>query len=218
MPAPPPNPAILANYPRHCDTYIEDPKAPACLRAYLRRARSPAHGNTSSEPFPKLFATYRGKEWLGIAPGDRVRVVMASRMGDVGITKDLAADHGYSARCNVEQLGDFSDVPPAIAPAPAPRAAPAAPVSGVPAALPLVHDIVQGKPAVRDGIAVCRIYGPGRVELPITYRYKPGARHDYEFRGYAIDCCDVVFKTWGELVADWPNHVAAHKEQLRGVG
>jgi hypothetical protein len=36
---------------------------------------------------------------------------MASRMGDVGCTKDLTADSGYQVRCAVEDLSDFSDQP-----------------------------------------------------------------------------------------------------------
>jgi hypothetical protein len=65
----------------------------------------------SKEPYPKLFATYNGKEWRGVSPGDRVRVVMASRLGDVGCTKDMNADSGYQVRCPVADLSDFSDQP-----------------------------------------------------------------------------------------------------------
>jgi len=97
---------------KHCDDYIDDELSPVCLRAFLSRARSPGHGLHSPEPFPKLFATYCGKqEWRDIKPGDRVRVVMASRMGDVGVTKNLDAEHGYDARFPVEDLADFKDSP-----------------------------------------------------------------------------------------------------------
>lgn len=96
----------------HCDDYIDDPNAPPALRAYLERARSPAHGALSSEPYPTLFATYVGTDRRGgIVTGQRVRVVMASRSGDVGITRNLAEDHGYQLRCDVEQLMDFSARP-----------------------------------------------------------------------------------------------------------
>lgn len=102
----------MSTDPKHCDEYIDDETQPAALRAYLARARSPGHGMTSKEPFPKLFATYRGGfPWNGIADGDRVRVVMASRLGDVGVTKDFDAAHGYDARFFVEQLTDFSETP-----------------------------------------------------------------------------------------------------------
>lgn len=87
---------------KHCDNFIDDESAPAPLRAFLGRARSPAHGRLSNEPFPKLFADHAGA---------RVRVVMASRLGDVGITGDLQADHGYQKRVAVEELVNFGDAP-----------------------------------------------------------------------------------------------------------
>lgn len=49
---------------------------------------------------PQLFADFEGR---------RVKVVMASRLGDVGITHDLKADHGYSVRVLLKQLSNFSD-------------------------------------------------------------------------------------------------------------
>ena len=87
---------------RHCDDYIDDQAAPAALRAYLERARSPAHGMMAKDPYPTLFADYQDK---------RVRVVMASRFGDVGITDNLKADFGYQARVSVDQLSNFGDTP-----------------------------------------------------------------------------------------------------------
>jgi len=96
---------------KHCDEYIEDQSQPECLRKFLDRARMPAHGMLLKEPYPKLFATYQGNDWLGVSKGDRVRVVMASRMGDVGCTKNLNADSGYQIRCPVDSLSDFSESP-----------------------------------------------------------------------------------------------------------
>lgn len=87
---------------KHCDEYIDDPAQPEVLRRFLDRARSPAHGRMSSEPFPKLFATYQG---------ERYRVVMASRMGDVGLSKKFDKDHGYDLRVAVEDLTEFGDAP-----------------------------------------------------------------------------------------------------------
>jgi hypothetical protein len=87
---------------KHCDDYIDDESAPAALRTYLQRARSPGHGMLDPAPFPKLFADYEG---------GRVRVVMASRLGDVGITDDLAADMTYQKRVAVEDLSNFGDAP-----------------------------------------------------------------------------------------------------------
>jgi len=86
--------------PEHCDDYIDDPSAPECLRVFLEHARSPAHGAFSERPLPRLFADHKGK---------RVRVVMASRFGDVGITGNLKADHGYDKRVAVADLANFGD-------------------------------------------------------------------------------------------------------------
>jgi hypothetical protein len=88
--------------PRHCDDYIDDSGAPAALRAYLERARSPAHGYLIAAPFPKLFADHNGR---------RVRIVMASQFGDVGITERLEDETGYTARVAVEDLTNFGDTP-----------------------------------------------------------------------------------------------------------
>jgi hypothetical protein len=39
--------------------------------------------------------------------GDLVKVVMVSRLGDCGITKDLEKEHGYAARVMPEELEEF---------------------------------------------------------------------------------------------------------------
>ena len=96
---------------KHCDENINDETQPLVLRKYLERARSPAHEMMSNDPYPILFATYNGREWKDIVFGDRVRVVMASRLGDVGITKHLDHTHGYTVRCAVADLIDFGDSP-----------------------------------------------------------------------------------------------------------
>lgn len=88
--------------PRHCDDYIDDPDAPEALRKFLTFARSPAHGLFLLAPHPRLYADYAGA---------RVRVTMASRMGDVGITTDFAAERGYQRRVAVSQLSNFSADP-----------------------------------------------------------------------------------------------------------
>lgn len=87
---------------RHCDEYIDDEDAPTVLRQYLAHARSPAHGMLTGKEPPKLYATWNGS---------RVRVVMASRAGDVGITVDLGREVGYEHRVYVEELGAFSETP-----------------------------------------------------------------------------------------------------------
>ena len=87
---------------RHCDDYIDDPAAAAPLRTYLAFARAPAHGQLLAKPHPRLFADYDGQ---------RVRVTMASRLGDVGITTDHARDLGYERRVAVSELSNFAEEP-----------------------------------------------------------------------------------------------------------
>lgn len=92
----------LARADRHCDDYIDDPAAHPVLRKYLAFARAPAHGQFLPKPHPRLFADHEGK---------RVRVTMASSLGDVGITTNLDAEFGYKTRVYVSQLGNFSEKP-----------------------------------------------------------------------------------------------------------
>lgn len=88
---------------RHCDDYIEDEAAPEPLRAFLSHARAPAHGALLPDPQPALFARHEGQP---------VRVVMASRLGDLGITRDMKGDGSYTKRVLVSDLTDFSAIPP----------------------------------------------------------------------------------------------------------
>lgn len=85
---------------KHCDDYIDDPEAPDCLRKFLDHARAPAHGELLPGARPKLFAKYQGR---------KVRVVMASRFGDVGISGNLREPYGYSKRVSVADLTGFTD-------------------------------------------------------------------------------------------------------------
>lgn len=87
---------------KHCDDYIDDETQPDCLRAFLDYARSPAHGTFRDRPKPALFADYKGERW---------RVVMASRFGDVGITRNLETEYGYDLRVGVEVLSNFGEQP-----------------------------------------------------------------------------------------------------------
>ncbi len=84
---------------KHCDYYIDDESQPEALRDFLEYARSPAHGALRCDPKPKLYADYAGK---------RVRVVMASRFGNVGITDRLGDEYGYQDRVTVADLSNFS--------------------------------------------------------------------------------------------------------------
>lgn len=89
----------------HCDELICDEKQPLCLRRFLRYKRWPAAYQCKAHRLgikePQLFADYGNR---------RVKVVMASRLGDVGITGDITADCGYDLRVPVEALKNFSEV------------------------------------------------------------------------------------------------------------
>lgn len=110
----------------HCDDLIDDLTQPECLRKYLGYQRQPAIDKTLPEDQePTLFATLKadmmGHSYLGywnggnpamkdvpLKAGQRVRVVMASRFGDVGITPNLKATRGYVTRVAVTELEGFS--------------------------------------------------------------------------------------------------------------
>ena len=107
---------------RHCDDYIRDKTQPRCLRLFLLINRVPAYWKSDKwlqkgRPEPVLFATLACPnddarahcKKYGIEDKSRVRVVMASRFGDVGITNNLKAEHGYEVRVYVPWLVDFSD-------------------------------------------------------------------------------------------------------------
>lgn len=91
--------------PKFCDEYIHDLDAPGCLRFFLLVNRMPAADQMLMRRFgvkPSLYADYKGK---------RVRVTMASRLGDVGITEKLNAEDGYDIRVLVAALKNFSQSP-----------------------------------------------------------------------------------------------------------
>lgn len=88
----------------HCDDLIGDESQPKCLRRYLRWHRWPVKYQIKALGWgfkePKLFADYKN---------NRVRVVMVSRFGDVGITNNLETVQGYDLRLAVQELSNFSD-------------------------------------------------------------------------------------------------------------
>jgi hypothetical protein len=92
---------------KHCDDYIDDPNAPTALRKFLEYARAPAHGAFLPKPYPKLFADYKKR----FGKKKRVRVTMASQLGDVGISFDLKREYGYETRVRVSKLSNFSEKP-----------------------------------------------------------------------------------------------------------
>lgn len=66
---------------------------------------------------PKRFSHYLGywKDGVAacrdedIAAGTQVKIVMVSRLGDVGLTTDLTAESNYSARVFLDELCDFTE-------------------------------------------------------------------------------------------------------------
>lgn len=90
---------------KHCDDFIHDFEAPMLLRAFLIVNRMPAADKyvlKSAGIDPKLFADLEGTTY---------RLTMASRMGDVGITKDFEQDMGYDTRVPLEKLSNFRGEP-----------------------------------------------------------------------------------------------------------
>ena len=84
----------------HCDDILCEQRIGCPVQAFLAHARAPAIEQTGERP--RLFATYEG---------ERVRVTMASRFGDVGISRDLAKAHGYFKRVYLPELTDLSEAP-----------------------------------------------------------------------------------------------------------
>ena len=82
----------------HCDDLWATKAVSPCVLAFLDAARAPAIEQVGKEQ-PNLFASYGGK---------RVRVTMASRFGDVGITEDLQRAYGYDNRVYLPDLTDFA--------------------------------------------------------------------------------------------------------------
>lgn len=90
---------------RHCDGYIHDRRAPLCLRIWILAHRLPSVDCLLLREAgirPELYADHEGR---------RVRVVMASRLGDVGVTSKLDAEYGYERRVLLDQLSNFGVVP-----------------------------------------------------------------------------------------------------------
>lgn len=66
-------------------------KKHTCLREWVEHRRDPTTGE------PQFI-----ERW--IQPGTAVRIVMVSRLGDVGITDRLEVEHGYLARVALADL------------------------------------------------------------------------------------------------------------------
>ncbi|TXN47340.1 elongation factor P maturation arginine rhamnosyltransferase EarP [Methylobacterium sp. WL7] len=107
---------------KHCDEYIDDETQPECLRRFLDYQCRPAALKypTGDAVFDKAIEDRHGLPmWRDPVPtlfadcdGERVRVTMASRFGDVGVTTILTDEHGYDVRVPVDYLSDFSATAP----------------------------------------------------------------------------------------------------------
>jgi hypothetical protein len=76
---------------------------PYCLRYYLlfkRLSASDQNVVKKSVGEPTCFANHNGK---------RVKLVMANKMGDIGITENLLSNKEYQKRVNVLELSDFHE-------------------------------------------------------------------------------------------------------------
>jgi hypothetical protein len=105
---------------KHCDEIIDDETQPFVLRRFLHWARLPAVCKYPLETLEKTkrYVDPELHEWIWMKPvpvlfadyqGQRIRVVTASRFGDVGITTKLYQDQ-YQKRVSIEELSNFSDV------------------------------------------------------------------------------------------------------------
>jgi hypothetical protein len=92
---------------RHVDDYVDDHTTPRALRWFLFVNRLPATLRLLCESMgivPELYADIRNSD-----PSNELRhcrVVMASRMGDVGINYDFNPDR-YEHRVMVDRLSNF---------------------------------------------------------------------------------------------------------------
>lgn len=92
----------MTNRPyEHCDDiYFHNTYGyPMPVISFLRWARAPAD-ERHKYPNTPLYADHNGM---------RVRVVMASRFGDVGITPELTREQCYEKRVVFNELSNFSD-------------------------------------------------------------------------------------------------------------
>jgi hypothetical protein len=102
---------------KHCDDFINDESMPLCLRRFLRYHRWPATYRIRAARLgvkrPTLYATLTHGNFLFSVwrKPQRVRVVMASRLGDVGVTEVLTESRKYTMRAHVTRLSNFSETP-----------------------------------------------------------------------------------------------------------
>ncbi|MDD2819144.1 MAG: hypothetical protein PHN51_10195 [Candidatus Nanopelagicales bacterium] len=82
-----------------------DPPEELYAKFVLTHMRMPAVLQTAFREFTKLYILY------GKYSGKPVRVNVASRLGDIGVTFDLKRETGYDVRVMVSDITDWSNVP-----------------------------------------------------------------------------------------------------------
>ncbi len=95
---------------RQNEDAMRDYSLPAIVRGFIAINSGPATETMAIREagfMPRLYGTHEG---------ERVRVVMVSRMGDIGISRD-DKEHGYFKRCSIYDLTDFSEEMHPVAPA-----------------------------------------------------------------------------------------------------
>lgn len=93
--------AELVGYPQDYSWAPHKPETWTYKFAYLKNPIDMQHYNGRWKDGHAQFDT------VPCAAGTRVKIVMVSRFGDVGITENLAAETGYGARVTLTDLCNF---------------------------------------------------------------------------------------------------------------
>lgn len=95
---------------RRNEDVLHDFDLPAMVRGFIAINQGPATETMAIREagfMPRLYASYRG---------ERVRVTMVSRLGDVGVSRK-DEEYGYFDRCSIYDLSEFGDEMHPTAPA-----------------------------------------------------------------------------------------------------
>ncbi len=94
--------------PGHCDDVADNPETPAFVRDFINYERLPCVDQWEEQKKPGFVAP----ELYGTTPlGFRVRVVLCSRFGHVGVSRIINRSMGYEKYCRLPQLSNLSPTP-----------------------------------------------------------------------------------------------------------
>lgn len=93
--------AELVGYPQNYNWVPHKPETWTYKFAYLKNPIEMQHYIQRWQDGQPQF------DKVACAAGTRVKIVMVSRFGDVGITEDLLAENGYGARVALTDLCNF---------------------------------------------------------------------------------------------------------------